>query len=348
MTVTSATLPTRNGHPISPLSSDGLRAIFSAVEAELYRSETYHRAFARLQDQVGDAEIPQAMIRAVSREAIRLALCCLARHVRTIHRSAIAPDVSSTTHEVESSAVEVHANSTVLSVDAAIAPSSQPQPSETVETSPAPSEPIGPSRWQVTPAMTLPQPEPVDPSLDPVLQQRAAVLRQIGQDLKQTRLARSISIHELHAQTWVPIHQIKALENGLIEQLPEEIYVQGFIRRMGNALGLDGERMAASVPTLDAAKAVIPSWYGSTGTTKQSAIRPMHLYLGYTALMAGAIAGLSWMSSQTAPAGTSSVDLEPLPEPATAPVQKEARSSTAQPSTGSTTTSIASPETMPF
>jgi cytoskeletal protein RodZ len=69
-------------------------------------------------------------------------------------------------------------------------------------------------------------------------------LQEITQYLRQVRQDRSIRIEEIAARTNIQITVLKALDAGKFEELPEPVYVQGFIRRYGDAVGLDGATLA--------------------------------------------------------------------------------------------------------
>jgi hypothetical protein len=184
---------------------------------------------------------------------------------------------------------------------------------------------------------------------DLIEQEREVVLRQIGAELQQARQDQGMSLQQLHNKTWVPIHHLKSLETGALELLPEDIYVRGFIRRVATALGLDGVAMAASIPMLEPAKMLVPSWQQSVKPTA-AYISPVYLYLGYAALMAGAVGGLAWLSHP-------SNSPEPLPpsslEPAQSPVTPVDRAESGKLNQTGSARSIANPamvppETIPF
>jgi hypothetical protein len=130
-------------------------------------------------------------------------------------------------------------------------------------------------------------------------QKREEAIRQVGHKLREARQSRSLSTEQLYRQTLVPTYQIDALESGRIAQLPEDVYIRGFIRRLGQALGLDGVAMAESLPIPpDLVKTRVYPWYQvQFGGGIQ--VTPVHLYLGYTALIAGAVGGLNLMSHQS-------------------------------------------------
>ncbi|MEB3337703.1 MAG: helix-turn-helix domain-containing protein [Leptolyngbyaceae bacterium] len=117
-------------------------------------------------------------------------------------------------------------------------------------------------------------------------------LCQLGQELQKIRQAKSLSIQELHTLTLVPLYHLQALELGQVEKLPEAVYVRGFVRRIGNALGLDGDHLVATLPPSDPNKGLIPCWAESKPES-EFYLRPVHLYVSYAALMAGAVSGLA-------------------------------------------------------
>ena len=71
-------------------------------------------------------------------------------------------------------------------------------------------------------------------------------LKEIGAYLGQVRQEKSIRVEEIAAKTMIRQRFLEALEEGRFEDLPEPIYVQGFIRRYGDALGLDGTALGRS------------------------------------------------------------------------------------------------------
>lgn len=71
-------------------------------------------------------------------------------------------------------------------------------------------------------------------------------LKEVGTYLRQQRLEKSISIEEIAAQTFISVRILKAVEEGESEDLPQAVFIQGFIRRYAKALGIDSEAVAQS------------------------------------------------------------------------------------------------------
>ncbi|MEA5533705.1 helix-turn-helix domain-containing protein [Crocosphaera sp. XPORK-15E] len=72
-------------------------------------------------------------------------------------------------------------------------------------------------------------------------------IKEIGNYLRQQRLKNSLTLEQLASTTFIRLQMLKALEGGNIEQLPELIYVQGFIRRYGDAVQLDGRALSHQI-----------------------------------------------------------------------------------------------------
>lgn len=80
-------------------------------------------------------------------------------------------------------------------------------------------------------------------------------LRKIADHLRQHRQEQGISLEEIAIKTYIPLRLLQALDTGNVERLPEPVFVQGFIRRYADALGLDGWALAktfsVTTPTVE-------------------------------------------------------------------------------------------------
>ncbi|AFZ23477.1 hypothetical protein Cylst_1175 [Cylindrospermum stagnale PCC 7417] len=308
MTMTPVYLLNFPGNPTIQISQDELRSLLGEIEVELHRSQVYRQALAILQKLLGSSdEKAKILFKAVGREAIGLAFQKFARQHQTV--ADINPQ---------------------LDVDAAVTPKVEQEQSSdasqyltSIESHPEagnlnPSEGNLPleSKLQVANTAVYPASSREDKALkrtktsrlpwnkktDTIEQanQRLARLHQIGKQLKLAREAQNLSLAQLYVYTHISLHHMEAVENGNLDLLPEDVLIRGFIRVMGNALGVNGTILAASLPATNSVKSVLPSWHQSKKTSGVLAleIHPIHLYLGYTALVAGAVGGLSLISQQ--------------------------------------------------
>lgn len=75
-------------------------------------------------------------------------------------------------------------------------------------------------------------------------------LKEVVAHLREVREEKSIRLEELAAYTRIRLAFLEAIEEGRFEVLPEPVYVQGFIRRYGDAMGLDGAALAKTVASI--------------------------------------------------------------------------------------------------
>ncbi|MEQ9355157.1 MAG: DUF4115 domain-containing protein [Coleofasciculus chthonoplastes F3-SA18-01] len=74
-------------------------------------------------------------------------------------------------------------------------------------------------------------------------------LKNIGTYLQHCREEQEKSIEEIALKTFISLRSLKALEAGRCEDLPEPVFVQGFIRRYAETLNLDSTRLLQSFAT---------------------------------------------------------------------------------------------------
>jgi ribosome-binding protein aMBF1 (putative translation factor) len=287
--------------PAIEITQEGLRSVLTQIEAELLDSEVYRRTMAGLQTMLGEGfGTAQILVKAVGREAVRLTFQQFVRQYKVVP----------VTNDGTNKAGQEETNPPPMVDEQPVQAESQPQAISVEEATHSVEKAKSPGFISRTfgEAKATKKSSKAELAALAIAQQREELLRQVGQELRQARQSRSLSIQQLHTQTLVPLHHIEALEAGRIEQLPEDVYIRGFIRRIASALGLNGVALADSIPQPDPVKSVVPSWYESTAMPGLQ-LNSVHLYLGYTALIAGAVGGLGLMSKQAIPGA--SVEIEP-------------------------------------
>ncbi len=123
---------------------------------------------------------------------------------------------------------------------------------------------------------------------------QAEKLAEIGAQFKRIRQDKDLSIHHLTSATLISERYLRAIEDGEIESLPAPVYVRGFIRKYGTALGAGD--LSEDFPL----NPVLPEqskWAGSPAAE----LRPLHLYALYIGVIAGAVSLLAtFLNSQDA------------------------------------------------
>ena len=71
--------------------------------------------------------------------------------------------------------------------------------------------------------------------------QESSSLIRIGNLIKEARLSRNQTLEELAADLKIGAHQLKAIEDGNKDELPEEVFVKAMVRRISDKLNLDTE-----------------------------------------------------------------------------------------------------------
>jgi cytoskeleton protein RodZ len=308
------------------VSQESFRSVLGQIEAELLCSDTYSHALASLQTMLGEAaSAAEILIRAVSREAVKLAFERFPKTQKS-ELQAIQESPTQTTAteftvvgELEASQVSVpvfYRRSTVEEPPTTESETENTQNSDRDPETPEPDKEPPKDEPQIespTPNAVVVQENSFpgfsflqkqkkltkEETLALAIQQRKDCLCELGRELRQGRELRSLSIQHLHSLTLVPMHHIESIENGEIEKLPQDIYVRGFIRRLGDAVGLNGTAMADALPKLETTET--HNSYSSFSDSESGdgfQMNSAHLYIGYTALMAGAVGGVAWLSQQ--------------------------------------------------
>ncbi len=126
-------------------------------------------------------------------------------------------------------------------------------------------------------------------------QQQAEKLAELGSQLSRCRQEQDLTLEQVAAKTMMQVRTLRAIEKGDLSQLPEPIYIRGFILRFAEALGLDGATLADAFPTEPILKANSPSWKDLPGAQ----LRPIHLYVLYVAVIAVAVSALSYFLNRS-------------------------------------------------
>jgi len=120
-------------------------------------------------------------------------------------------------------------------------------------------------------------------------QEQIEKLKELGSRLREFRTEQCIPLEDVAAQTRIQARLLNAIEEGRLDQLPEPVYIKGFIQRFAEALGLNGAEFANDFPTGYTIQFVKPSWRHLPAAQ----LRPIHLYVLYVLLVISAVSGLS-------------------------------------------------------
>ena len=66
-------------------------------------------------------------------------------------------------------------------------------------------------------------------------------LKRIGNFIKEARISRNQSVEELASELKIGAHQLKAIEEGNEDLLPEKVFIRAMVRRISDKLKIDTE-----------------------------------------------------------------------------------------------------------
>jgi cytoskeleton protein RodZ len=69
-------------------------------------------------------------------------------------------------------------------------------------------------------------------------------LDQIGQKLKAAREGQGLSLSQIYERTKIPTNHLQSIDEGWADDLPEPVYVAGFIKRYADCVGLNGQSLS--------------------------------------------------------------------------------------------------------
>jgi hypothetical protein len=275
MSTASVYLLNMPGKSAVTLSQDELRSLLGQIEAELHRSQIYRRIVARLQTLLGDTgEQAKVLCKAIGKEAIGLAFQQFAQQNPEAENTEIAANIeaekSSALSNYQTPAA-LTSETTSINTGASIATDKESRKSTHNNPVTKLSQWFHPNQ----------KPSKAELAKQMAEQHRLKVMQQIGLQLKQARDSQYLSLEQLQVYTHIPIQQMEAVENANFEFLPEDVCLRGFIRVMGNALGINGTILASSLPTPGTVKSILPPWYQphKDALDLRLEIRPLHLYL---------------------------------------------------------------------
>jgi cytoskeletal protein RodZ len=164
-------------------------------------------------------------------------------------------------------------------------------------------------------------------------------LKEIISNLRAIREEKSISIEEIAHQTCIRLLFLQALEAYNFELLPEPIFIQGFIRRYAEALGLDGNFIASQFTI----NIISPEPHTKS---EQKQFKPFYipLYIPYILLLSTASFGLFYILNSHAKSKLTVSQSRPVVSPAISqPVVSSSPSSLPQSNTTPKVKAISQP-----
>ena len=155
------------------------------------------------------------------------------------------------------------------------------------------------------------------------IESRTRDLHALCHHVHTVRLSLGLELKQIHAETFIGLHHLQALDQGKIDRLPEDVYLRGFLRRLEKCLRCPEGDLTSRLPQgIDTIRNIAhPSALNSKSTNSSPSalnlpFQPSYAYLTYAAFMAS---GIFLVSNQGSPKSTLTpikIDAQP-PAPAT-------------------------------
>lgn len=136
----------------------------------------------------------------------------------------------------------------------------------------------------------------------------SSVAQEIGQQLRDARLAKDLSLHDVADRLKLSLRQLEAIEAGKLDQLPGATFVRGFVRNYARFLALDSAPLMALLDQVYPPQRTERADVVPVAPVASARLKPV-LWL----LPVLAIAGLAlWQWQSSTPAATPEGTLAPM------------------------------------
>ena len=113
-----------------------------------------------------------------------------------------------------------------------------------------------------------------------------------GSYLKSERELRGVTLDELHSKTMIPVRFLLALENNQFDELPEEVFIKGYIRSIAKVIGAQEYEVLSTYMDIKKTAPSIDTNNPSTLDQKHSTLDPKFIFV--LSLIILFLSGIAW------------------------------------------------------
>lgn len=290
--------------------SDVWRQLVAQVESSLCREDRSRQALDQLQQLAAEqGASTQFLLKSVIRETIRITMECLSEAQELLSFSSSAR-TEETTLKTELK-TELNAERLAPPQPCVLTPE-ETQAQEDASMVTALNHALKPV---ATPSLLDRLRTPGQPKVSPevlrqqALEARLQTLRELCDRVHAARLQLGLDLRQIHAETFISLHHLEALDQGKVDRLPEDVYLRGFLRRLEKCLRLPEGDLTSRLPqsigltSLPVSHQPLAPHSMKTQAMANPAspslpFQPNYAYLAYAALMTS---GVFWVAQQGAP-----------------------------------------------
>ena len=113
-----------------------------------------------------------------------------------------------------------------------------------------------------------------------------------GSYLKSERELRGVTLDELHSKTMIPVRFLLAQENNQFDELPEEVFIKGYIRSIAKVIGAQEYEVLSTYMDIKKTASSIDTNNPSTLDQKHSTLDPKFIFV--LSLIILFLSGIAW------------------------------------------------------
>jgi cytoskeleton protein RodZ len=113
-----------------------------------------------------------------------------------------------------------------------------------------------------------------------------------GSYLKSERELRGVTLEELNSKTRIPSRYLQALENNQFDELPEEVFIRGYLRSISHVIGAQEDEVLSTYMDIKKTAPSIGTENSSTLNQKHSTLDPKFIFVLILTVLF--LSGITW------------------------------------------------------
>lgn len=118
------------------------------------------------------------------------------------------------------------------------------------------------------------------------------MVEDFGSYLKSERELRGVTLEELHSKTKIPYRYLQALENNQFDELPEEVFIRGYLRSISHVIGAQEDEVLSTYMDIKKTAPSIGTENSSTLNQKHSKLDPKFIFVLILTVLF--LSGITW------------------------------------------------------
>ena len=118
------------------------------------------------------------------------------------------------------------------------------------------------------------------------------MVEDFGSYLKSERELRGVTLEELHSKTKIPYRYLQALENNQFDELPEEVFIRGYLRSISHVIGAQEDEVLSTYMDRKKTAPSIDTENSSALNQKHSTLDPKFIFVLILTVLF--LSGITW------------------------------------------------------